>query len=157
MDRSLTTAAALGAVTGLRSMSGLAWTARQLASRRRPRRRWTRLERWLARDTVATTLAVCAAGELLVDKLPGVPGRITPGPLLGRAAIGGTLGALAGGEEARALGAAIGSGAAVAAAFAGWVLRTRVGGVGLSGITLALVEDAVALRGARAASAELAR
>lgn len=149
MNDSLLTAAGLGAVTGLRSLQGLAWTSRELAGRR-TRRRATRLERWLADDTVATILAGLAVGELVADKLPGVPARITPGPLLARAVIGALVGSVAAGRRDAAVGAAVGAAAAAAGAFTGWFLRTEIRRVTtLPDPAVAVVEDAAAVLGAR--------
>lgn len=150
MNQSLITAAGLGAVTGLRSMMGVAWTARALAGRRR-RRAST-----LAHDAVATALAGLAVGEIVVDKAPGIPARVTPGPLLARAALGALVGAVAGGREDAAAGALVGGSAAVGAAFAGWMFRTGIGPVTrLPDAALAAAEDAVALLGGRAMAERL--
>lgn len=149
MKRSLATAAGLGFVSGLRSMQGLAWVSRDLSSRRVPRRAG-RLERWLARDDVALLLTAGAVGELAVDKLPGIPDRIAPPPLLGRAAAGGVVGAVAAGRGQEAVGATLGAVAAVAGTFAGWFVRREAGRrTGLPDAVLALVEDAVAIASAR--------
>lgn len=149
MNDSLITAAGLGAVTGLRSMQGLVWTSRELTGRRVPFRA-TRLRKWLADETVSTVLSGLAVGELVADKLPGVPSRIAPGPLLGRAALGALVGALAAGRKGQAAGAAVGAVAAVAAAFAGWFLRSEAArATSLPDPSLALAEDAVAVVAAR--------
>ena len=60
MTRSLGTAAGLGAVSGLRSLQGLAWCSRALV-RRRPTRGAGHLERLLSHDLVADTLGLAAA------------------------------------------------------------------------------------------------
>ncbi|NIP78133.1 MAG: DUF4126 domain-containing protein [Gemmatimonadetes bacterium] len=148
MKEELITAAGLGAVTGLRSMAGLAMTARELSGRRVPRRAG-RLHRWLARDAVAATLGVMAVGELIVDKLPGVPDRVGPGPLGGRTTLGALLGALAV-DGNRLAGAAVGAAAAVTAAYGGWFLRREFGrATMLPDPFVAVAEDALALAGAR--------
>ncbi len=156
---SLATAAGLGAVTGLRSMMGAAVAAHELSGRglprRRPRHAAARLVRWLTRPAVARTLELLALGEVIADKLPGVPDRIAPGPLVGRAAIGGLLGSVAGGDR-RVAGSVVGAGSAVAAAFAGWWLR-RAGARAtyLPDGALAVAEDAVALGVGRRVAASL--
>jgi uncharacterized membrane protein len=95
---------------------------------------------------------VAAVGEMIADKLPGVPDRIESGPLLGRA----VLGAVAGGVLARrnresgVLGALLGGTAALVAAHAGFQARralTRT--AGLPDLPVALCEDALALALAR--------
>ena len=126
-DERLLRAAGLGAVTGLRSMTGLAATSRELADRWWLGRRASRLEQWLADDTVAAGLTILAAGELIADKMPGVPDRVTPGPLLGRGAIGAVLGGIAAGPERRGLGALVGAAAALLSSYVGWLLRGEIG------------------------------
>jgi uncharacterized membrane protein len=149
MNRSLASAAGLGAVAGLRTMQGLAWVSHDLASRRVPRRA-TGLERWLARGDVATVIAGLATAELAADKLPFIPDRITLQPLLGRAMAGAVVGALAAGRDRQVAGAALGASAAVAAAFTAWFLRREVGRTTmLPDLAVALAEDALAVAVAR--------
>ena len=60
---------------------------------------------------VSTVLRLFEIGEMFVDKLPVAPSRTSPPPLLGRAAVGGALGAVSAlmgayvGERLRLLGA----------------------------------------------------
>lgn len=129
-------------------MTGLAAVSRELAAHRVPRRAGP-LRRWLAHDRAAHTLTAMAVGELAVDKLPGIPDRIGPGPLGGRSAIGALLGALAV-DRHPILGGLVGAAAATAAAYGGWFLRREAGRATLLPDTvIALVEDAVAVAGAR--------
>lgn len=95
-------------------------------------------------------LLALAGAELVGDKLPGMPDRISPPALLGR--IG--LGALAGGLAARAygrstvLGALVAGAAALASTFASFQLRALISErLGLPSPAAGLVEDA-ALAGA---------
>lgn len=156
MSERLWIAAGLGAVTGLRSMSGLALVSRELSDRRRLPGSARRLEAWLAEDMVAVALSALALGEMLADKLPGVPARVAPGPLFGRGLIGGLLGALAVGRDERALGAAVGVAAAVMAAYAGWFLRREAGrATFLPDMAVALAEDAMVVAAARELTNEL--
>ncbi len=164
MGNGMVTAAGLGAVTGLRTMMGVAWTARQLSAApdsrwRRPgrRQRRSRLERWLANDSAARVLGGMAAAELVVDKLPGIPDRVSAGAIFGRLTIAGMLGALAAGPDARVPGAAVGAASALVAAWGGWLVRARLAPSAAPDALIALLEDAVAVSGARAASARLAR
>lgn len=144
------TAAGLGAVTGLRSMTGLAMVSRELSDRRRLPRHASRLEEWLAEDMVAVALSGLALGEMVADKLPGIPDRIAPAPLFGRGLIGAVLGALVAGPDDRALGAAVGAGAALAGSWLGWLLRAELGRVlPLPNMAVALAEDAMAVAAAR--------
>ena len=150
MKGSLATAAGLGAVTGSRSMLAAAVTARELSSRRRLPRGSGRLERWLARSGTSKALMAMAAGELIADKVPGIPDRVAPGPLTGRALIGALLGAAAVDADHRATGAFAGAAGAIAGSFAGWFLRRETGRVTmLPDAAIAIGEDAVALTAAR--------
>jgi uncharacterized membrane protein len=147
-------AAGLGAVAGLRSMTPLAMVSRELADRRSLPRGASALEEWLARDLVAIALTGLALGELAADKLPGIPDRISPGPLFGRAMVGGILGAIAVDDDDRPLGILVGVAAAAVGAYLGWFLRREAGRVTmLPDAALALGEDALAV----AASRELAQ
>lgn len=150
MNDWIATAAGLGAVTGLRSMTGLAMVSRELSDRRRLPRHASRLEEWLAEDTVAVVLSGLALGELVADKLPGIPDRIAPAPLFGRGLIGAVVGAIAAGPDDRALGAAVGGGAALVASWLGWLLRGELSrATPLPDTALALAEDAMAIAAAR--------
>jgi uncharacterized membrane protein len=155
MNQDLTVAAGLGAVTGLRSMTGLAVLSRTYADRRVPWRA-SRLREWLARDAVANTVIALALGELVADKLPGVPDRIAPGPLFGRGLIGAVLGALVAGADQRAAGAAAGAATAIVAAYLGWFARREAGrATFLPDPVVALVEDGLAVTAARELTADL--
>ena len=97
-------------------------------------------------------LAILAAGELLVDKLPGTPARTTPMSLAARALSGGLCGLVLGtcAGRQRAAATVIGAGAAVAAAFAGFRYRDLVAGRTAAPDALAaLVEDAAVVLAAR--------
>jgi uncharacterized membrane protein len=65
---SLLLAVALGAIAGLRSMSAIAWAAYYRGFKTYP------------------YLGVLAAGEIVADKLPSTPNRISPLPLIFRCA-----------------------------------------------------------------------
>jgi uncharacterized membrane protein len=143
--------AELGAASGLRSMAAPAGLSRRLAGSRGDRPGGV-LADLLARTPTRSLLEMAALGEMIADKLPGIPDRIEPGPLLGRA----VFGALAGGVLARrnresgALGALLGGAAALLAAHAGFRARralTRT--AGLPDLPVALCEDALALALAR--------
>ena len=130
-------AAGIGAVSGLRTFSGPAATLAFGDSA------WTGL---------VTTLA---AGECLGDKLPFTPSRMSPPALIGRMFAGGICGGAlvvrrGGGRLA---GIAIGAAAAVAGAWLGYTIRRYLTTeLGLPDAPIALVEDAVAIAGARAAA-----
>ena len=134
----------LGAVSGLRSMSGPAFTARA-ARDVRLSLEGTRLA-FLAAPRTAKVLTVLQAGEMVGDKLPFTPSRTALPPLLGRAGAGALVGAAVSGGQRPAANAVLGSGAAVAAAFLGENLRAVIGGrTGLPDPLLALAEDVVVL------------
>ena len=129
----------LGAASGARSMSGLAATARVLAAPR-----------------VAGGAAALAAMELVADKLPLIPNRTDPGPLLGRIVAGALVGvaiAAASGKD-RARGAAVGAAAAFVGAHVSFIFRRELAEF-LPPTAAALVEDAavgaIAAAGANAA------
>ncbi|MDQ4126689.1 MAG: DUF4126 family protein [Actinomycetota bacterium] len=138
----------LGAICGLRSMSGPAFVSRAAANGSLPLDR-TALS-FLGSPRVSKTLLVMALGELVVDKLPATPSRTALPPLLGRAASGTLVGAALFASDGRrvAAGAVLGSTAAVAAAFAGERLRVLAGEkTGLPDPVVALAGDAIALLG----------
>lgn len=155
MNERLGVAAGLGAVSGLRSMTGLAAVSRELSDRRVL---WgaSRLEEWLAQDLVALVLTKLAVGEIVADKLPGIPDRIAPGPLFGRALIGGILGALVVDPDERPVGAVVGAAAAIGAAYLGWLTRRELGRATLlPDPLLAVAEDAIAITAARGLAEKL--
>lgn len=128
----------LGAATGLRSMMAPAMLSRAES----------------VHPVARTLLHAAAAGELVADKLSGIPGRIEPGPLVGRILIG----AIAGGVFAQrvsrqpAMGALLGAAGAVAGAFAGYHARRVITtSVGLPDLPVALAEDLLAITVARLA------
>lgn len=99
---------------------------------------------------VRRTLAAAAIGELIADKLPFVPDRTSPGPLLGRACAG----AYAASEVVvrhggirtfAAIGGALG---AIGATFGAYHARRVLVARGVPPLLAALVEDAIAVGGA---------
>jgi uncharacterized membrane protein len=106
----LARATALGAITGVRSMSGpTAWA--------------------LGHDgSLKHVAAVLAAGEMLADKTPLVGDRTAPIPLTGRAVLGALVGA-GSARDARGpmlAGALAGAAAAVISAYLAWHVRRRL-------------------------------
>jgi len=125
MDR-LTAAATLGAITGLRTFSGIAVVCNRLA--RRPHGDRLGVLAWAAEPGVARATALIAAGELVADKHPALPPRTEPGPLIGRMAFGalaGTLVARAAGETAWPA-AIVAAACAAASATAATLTRRRL-------------------------------
>jgi uncharacterized membrane protein len=147
----LSASARLGAATGLRSMAAPAALSSRLSSVERDADGGA-LVRAFARRDVGTLLRLSAWGEMMVDKLPFIPARTDPGPLIGRALLGGAAGAALAevNGESPLLGGLAGSAAAVAAAFGGYHLRRWLThGAGLPDPVVAVCEDALAMGLAR--------
>lgn len=154
MSHRLLAAAGLGAATGLRTFTGLAIASHELAGRSAGEA--DALRNWLADDTVSYVLAGLAIGEIVADKLPDIPDRVSPGALVGRGVIGAAVGAVAGGEDRWIAGAAIGAAAALASAWVGWAVRKEAGwATGLPDPVLAVVEDAIAIATAKGSAERL--
>jgi hypothetical protein len=115
---------ALGAITGARSMSGLAAVTRRGGSRLAP----LAVMLWL--------------GETLADKSPAIGNRTELLPLTGRAVLGGVVGGMAAREAgaSRVGGVLLGAGTAVVAAHLAMRARQRLP---LPPVAAGLVEDAV--------------
>ena len=134
----------LGAISGLRSMSGPAFVSRAAS---RGDLDGTPLA-FLGSPLLSKALTMMQLGEIVVDKLPIAPSRTSLPPLLGRAAFGGLAGAAAFASQDRriATGAVLGSSAAIAASFAGEGFRALAAQkAGLPDPVVALAEDAVVL------------
>jgi uncharacterized membrane protein len=136
----------LGAISGLRSLSGPAFVS-HAASHGHLDLEGTPLA-FLGSSRLSKILILMEIGELVGDKLPTTPSRTAIPPLLGRAVSGAVVGAavfLSGGRRATT-GVALGSTAAVVAAFAGERLRARtVEKTGFPDPVVAIVEDATVL------------
>lgn len=136
----------LGAIAGMRSMSAPAFVAHAIARHDAP------LPDsglgLLGQPAVVALLKLFAAGELVGDKLPFIPGRIEPGPLAGRMASGAVVGATVArlGNSSAGAGALLGAASAVAGAFAAFHARRALGEkTGLPDPFVALGEDALVL------------
>jgi uncharacterized membrane protein len=158
MNGDLGTVVALGAVAGARSMLPLVVVSRALPSRgvSLP----PPLSRLLGTPAAKNIVALAALLELIGDKLPGIPARISPLPLAGRA----LSGAAAGFVIARGTGrkpavlAALGAACAVAGALATyWLRKTATERLSSSSARTGLLEDAAVLAGAGAILRRLAR
>jgi uncharacterized membrane protein len=145
----LALAAGMGALSGLRTFTPPAVVSHLGLVPRLPRR-W----RWLRSSRAAKVIAGLAVSELVGDKLPWTPSRLETGALIARASSGAAVGAViaaADGGRGRtiATGAVLGGMAAVAAAFAGYHLRRRLGEeLSVPDPAIAAVEDAIAIGGA---------
>ena len=89
-----------------------------------------------------------AMGELIADKLPGIPKRIDLAPLLVRMLTGGASGAwlFVSAKHSLGLGAGVGAIGSVLGAFGGYAARKRlVSGLKIADILIALPEDLIAI------------
>ena len=136
---------AIGAATGLRSMAPLAIVA--WAAQSWPGVHGTALA-FMAAPLTAWILTAFAATELIADKLPFIPSRLDPGPLVARAVSGGLCAAVccAAAHQSLVAGAVAGALGGLAGAFAGHrARRNLVGTAKLPDFAVALAEDAVAI------------
>ena len=143
---SVSRALGLGAISGLRSLSGPAFVSRAAS------RGDLDLDRtvfsFLGSPRIFKALVLMELGELVGDKLPATPSRTSLPPLLGRAASGALVGAVVFVSEGRraTIGAALGSTTATIAAFAGERLRAlAVEKTGLPDPVVALAGDTTVL------------
>ena len=136
----------LGAISGLRSLSGPAFVSR--AASRGDLDLDGTIFAFLGSPRIAKALALMELGELVGDKLPVTPSRTSLPPLLGRAASGALVGAAVFVSEGNraTTGAALGSTAAIAAGFTGeWLRALTVEKTGFPDPVVALAEDAIVL------------
>ena len=103
---------------------------------------------WAAQPITAIVFTILAMGELIGDKLPQTPSRVSLLPLVARICFGGVVGAICatGLRGAPAEGAILGVLGAVVGAFGGfnlrqWMVKTK----GFRDLPVALAEDAVAV------------
>lgn len=139
--------AGLAALTGARSMMGPALLSRQL--RKQPSRRLGRSRLALMQSfRTAKVLTLLAAGELVGDKLPGTPDRISPPALIGRGLSGALIGAtlFTWQRQPRRMGTAVGVLSAVAGAYVTFHLRKRLGqATGFPDPVWAVLEDGLVI------------
>ena len=152
------TVAALGALAGARSMLPLA-----VMSRARKSRGVASLPRplsGLGSPLGKNIIALVAFLELIGDKLPGIPARIAPLPLGGRALSGAIAGFVIARRSGRrpALLTALGAASAVAGALGTyWLRKSATARLSSSSARTGLFEDAVMLMGAGAIVRRLAK
>lgn len=140
---------AVGFISGLRSMTGLAVTA------------WGAHLGWLDLHSTAISFlerpwfiyasTAFALGELIADKFPGIPNRISPAPLAFRFLTGGLCGAaiFMSAHQSAILGVAVGVLGAMAGAFEGYHLRQKLTKQkSCPDFAVALAEDVIAVGGA---------
>ncbi len=95
-------------------------------------------------------LVASAIGELIGDKSPKAPARISPMGLIGRIGAGAFAGAALGTTGSRDLrieGAILGGVGAIVGSFAGWAARKLLSSSGLPDPVGALAEDAAVIAG----------
>lgn len=136
-----------GILSGMRSMSSPAFLAAYIRKKQPGTLRGSAL-RHLGSPVVGGFLTLMAGGELVADKLPGIPARTDPAPLSGRMMSGAFVGAVISRMRRRSMpgGALLGAASAVVGSFAAYHARralTEDGGV--PGPLVALAEDALAL------------
>jgi uncharacterized membrane protein len=139
-------AAAIGAVAGLRSMTAPALLSQ--AARTGSIDLTTGPAAFLGTQKAADIATGLALAELVVDKLPATPDRITPFPLAARAISGAIVGAAVCSARKKdpGPGALVGALAAVGAAFLGFALRRKfTQNAKLPGLLVALAEDAITI------------
>jgi uncharacterized membrane protein len=140
---------ALGMCAGLRSMiapAAIAWAAQFSLSELRQ----TSLS-FLAAPATAYILTALACAELVGDKLPFTPSRLTIGPLAGRIIMGALCGMAlcAATHQALTFGGIAGGIGAIAGAYIGYHLRRLLTThLKLPDFLVALAEDAVAIAAA---------
>jgi uncharacterized membrane protein len=135
----------LGAIAGMRSMAAPAALSRAAEQGDIGSLEGT-LFAALGSPSVSSALRLLEIGELLVDKLPVVPSRTSPLPLLGRAASGALVGGalFASGGRQMMTGGVMGAVSAVAAAYATERLRLQIAErFGIPDFVVALSEDAL--------------
>ena|SRR5947209_9440609 len=141
----LARSSALGAASGIRSMTAIAAVSRAAASGR-----WA-LERspldFLGDQRVSVGLVVMAAGEILADKTPFVPKRTQPVVWLWRSFMGGAVGAAASinDDDPMWAGALTGAGAAAVSTYVAYRLRMALQRLGLPNVTAGAVGDVKAV------------
>ena len=136
----------LGFVTGIRSQVPIALLAIEAEGGRFDPGSGKLARRFASREGMLGAV-VAAGGELVADKLPATPSRLTPGPFLQRLATGGTVGAAVHYDAGhpRALGALLGAAGAGAGAYVATKVRAAAAARGrLPQPLLGAVEDLLA-------------
>ena len=134
----------IGVVAGLRSLlapAALSWTTHKNRSLAR-----AFPLAGLVSGPASKKMVKLAAGELLADKLPFTPNRISPGPLAARIVSGAACGAAITylNQESPAEGAILGCAGALAGAFGGYYARRSLSR-NRNALAVAVVEDAIAV------------
>jgi len=140
---SLLSAFGLGAVTGVRSMVGLAFFSDHANEDREKNNPALNL---LQMPQAAPILKVMAAGEVVMDKMPFAPDRTAAGPLIGRAVLGALVGAAIS-KDKWVQGGIAGAVGAVVSAYTIYHLRKALhNDRHIPNMVLGMVEDAVVMK-----------
>lgn len=102
------------------------------------------------KSIIMPLLALLGVGELVADKLPGIPARIEPPALAWRAIMGAWVGSKLAAEnnKSRVIGVLLGCAAAVTNAYAVYYLRRAiVENTDIPDFRVAITEDAIVLGG----------
>ena len=136
----------IGIVAGLRSLTApavVAWSA-YLS--------WLNLHGsalvFMGSTTAVAIFSLLAIGELVADKLPMIPSRTAPAPLLARIITGGLCGTClcAAAGKSLIVGALLGGMGGVIGAFVGYAVRKRlVNNLHIKDFVVAVCEDALAV------------
>ena len=143
---------ALGFISGMRSMTGIAFTSRYVAERKGflPRLFVPIPLRWMESDMAVQVSEILMAGEMVGDKVPGIPARTAPGPLFDRALSGALVGATLAQKRRQepVLGSLFGIAGALLGAYSGYTLRAEAGKRSqIPDLFLGMAEDALVLLG----------
>jgi uncharacterized membrane protein len=136
----------IGIVAGLRSLTApavVAWGAHL---------GWLNLHgsplAFMGSTAAVAILSVLAVGELIADKLPMIPKRTAPAPLIARIITGGLCGACLCAAAGKSLlaGMLLGGIGGLVGAFVGYSVRRRlVNNLHIKDLVVAVCEDAVAI------------
>ena len=142
----------LGALTGMRAVSGLSAVSNSLSKQQSLYYLGGTRYSFLQSPLVASALSVAAKAEMAGDKLPTAPNRIAPLGLAGRTLAGALLGAAIfkahGGSDIQ--GAVLGGLVAAAAGFGSFFLRKKIAQqTNLPDPLLGFVEDAIVRKAGR--------
>ncbi len=133
----------LGAVTGIRSMVGLALFSDHADEEREKHNPALRL---LKMPQAAPILKVMAAGEVVMDKMPFAPDRTDAGPLIGRVVLGALVGAAIS-KDKWLQGGAVGALGALVSTYTFFHLRKALhDDRHIPNVVLGMVEDAIVLK-----------
>lgn len=148
-DAVVVTAAAIGAIAGLRSMAAPAMLTQELSEHGGGKHL---IDRVLASEGGARLLTLLASGEMLADKSSAMGPRTAAVPLIGRAVVGSLTAAAYASHRRHAvlIPAVVGAAAAIASTFAAFHARRFAGEqLNLPDRLLGMMEDALVVAASR--------